>query len=260
MISNAALAFKDEPTGWARHVVAQNWAHFSVEDHAVWDLLFARQVESIGPRLVASFRRGLDVLNLGHPGIPELGELNARLEPITGFTCVAVPGLIPDEDFFAMLEQRVFPVGNFIRKRAQLDYLEEPDCFHDIFGHVPMLADPVVADLMVEVGRLGSEACAAGQGHLVARIYWHSIEFGLAREDGELRILGAGLASSFGESRYALENPGIDRRSFSLGEAVRTPYRHDAFQPLYLVADDLAEALAAIRTANLDDLMRLAAG
>ena len=259
MISNSALAFHDEPAGWERHVVPQNWAHFTDEDHAVWDVLFARQVESIGPRLVDAFRRGLKVLNLGHPGIPELCELNVRLEPLTGFTCVAVPGLIPDEDFFAMLERRVFPVGNFIRKRAQLDYLEEPDCFHDIFGHVPMLADPIVADLMVEVGRLGAEACAAGQGHLVARIYWHSIEFGLAREDGELRILGAGLASSFGESHYSLEDRSIERRPFSLGEAVRTPYRHDAFQPLYLVAEDLAASLAAIRSANLGDLMRLAA-
>ncbi|QNN65055.1 phenylalanine 4-monooxygenase [Sphingomonas rhizophila] len=259
MISNTAIALTDERSGWERHVVPQNWSHFTEDDHAVWDLLFARQVESIGPRLVDAFRNGLDVLNLGHPGIPELGELNARLEPLTGFRCVAVPGLIPDEDFFAMLAERVFPVGNFIRKRAQLDYLEEPDCFHDIFGHVPMLADPTVADLMTEVGRLGVEACAAGEGHLVARIYWHSIEFGLAREDGELRILGAGLASSFGESHYSLEESSIERRPFSLGEAVRTPYRHDAFQPLYLVAEDLPGALAAIRSANLETLERLAA-
>ena len=256
--SNALAAETSQP--WHHHVVPQNWAPFTADDHAVWDLLFARQVASIGPRLVSAFRNGLDLLNLGHPGIPDLREINARLLPATGWSCVAVPGLIPDADFFAMLAERVFPVGNFIRRRDQLDYLEEPDLFHDIFGHVPMLADPVVAGLMVEIGRLGAEACAAGQGYLVARIYWHSIEFGLAREEGALRILGAGLASSFGEAHQALDDPSIERRPFDLAEAVRTPYRHDAFQPLYLVAEDLPAALAAIRSADLETVKRLAAG
>ena len=258
MISASAIALRDDAPGWQRHVVPQHWAHFTPDDHAVWDLLFARQVDTIGTRLVGAFQRGLDILRLGHPGIPELGELNARLEAATGWSCVAVPGLIPDEDFFAMLTDRIFPVGNFIRRRDQLDYLEEPDLFHDIFGHVPMLADPTVAALMEEVGRLGVEACAAGRGELAARLYWHSIEFGLAREDGELRILGAGLASSFGEALFSLEDEGVERRSFSVGEAVRTPYRHDAFQPLYMVAECLDEALAAIRGADLMTLKRLA--
>lgn len=256
---NLALASNDPP-GWHRHVVPQRWEHFTADDHAVWDLLFDRQVQAIGPRLVDAFQRGLDVLRLGHPGIPHIGELNQRLGAATGWSTVAVPGLIPDEDFFAMLTERVFPVGNFIRRRGQLDYLEEPDLFHDIFGHVPMLADPVMAALMEEVGRLGVEACAAGRGELVARLYWHSVEFGLAREQGELRILGAGLASSFGESRSALDDEAIERRPFSVGEAVRTPYRHDAFQPLYLVAEDLSEALESMRGATLDCLIRLADG
>ena len=239
---------------WHDHIVDQNWAHFTPDDHAVWDLLFARQVERVGPRLVSAFRRGIDVLRLGHPGIPQLDEINDRLMPSTGWRCVAVPGLIPDPAFFAMLAERVFPVGNFIRRRDQLDYLAEPDLFHDIFGHVPMLADPTVAELMAEIGRIGVEACAAGEGELVARVYWHSIEFGLAREDGDLRILGAGLASSFGEALVALDSPDIERRAFSLGEAVRTPYRHDAFQPLYLVAEDLNASLEAIRAATLEQL------
>ena len=239
---------------WQDHIVDQNWAHFTTDDHAVWDLLFARQVERVGPRLVSAFRRGIDVLRLGHPVIPRLDEINDRLLPATGWRCVAVPGLIPDPAFFAMLAERVFPVGNFIRRRDQLDYLAEPDLFHDIFGHVPMLADPTVAELMAEIGRIGVAACAAGEGELVARVYWHSIEFGLAREDGELRILGAGLASSFGEALVALDSPKIERRAFSLGEAVRTPYRHDAFQPLYLVAEDLDASLDAIRAATLEQL------
>ena len=248
-----STAFPTDAT-WHDHVVDQNWDHFTPDDHAVWDLLFARQVERVGPRLVSAFQRGIEVLRLGHPGIPRLDEINDRLLPATGWRCVAVPGLIPDPAFFAMLAERVFPVGNFIRRRDQLDYLAEPDLFHDIFGHVPMLADPTVAELMAEIGRIGVEACAADEGQLVARVYWHSIEFGLAREDGELRILGAGLASSFGEALVALESPKIERRSFSLGEAVRTPYRHDAFQPLYLVAEDLDASLDAIRAATLEQL------
>ena len=239
---------------WQDHVVDQNWSHFTPDDHAVWDLLFARQVDRVGPRLVSAFQRGIDVLRLDHPGIPRLDEINDRLLPATGWRCVAVPGLIPDPAFFAMLAERVFPVGNFIRRRDQLDYLAEPDLFHDIFGHVPMLADPTVADLMAEIGRLGVEACAAGRGDLLARVYWHSIEFGLAREDGELRILGAGLASSFGEALIALDSPTVERRPFSLGEAVRTPYRHDDLQPLYLVAEDLDASLDAIRAATLRQL------
>ena len=247
-------SFPPADAPWQDHVVDQDWDHFTPDDHAVWDLLFARQVERVGPRLVSAFQRGIEVLRLGHPGIPQLDEINDRLLPATGWCCVAVPGLIPDQAFFAMLAARVFPVGNFIRRRDQLDYLAEPDLFHDIFGHVPMLADPTVAQLMAEIGRLGVEVCAAGKGDLVARVYWHSIEFGLAREGGELRILGAGLASSFGEALVALNSPDIVRRAFSLGEAVRTPYRHDAFQPLYLVAEDLDDSLDAIRAATLREL------
>ena len=239
---------------WHSHVVDQNWAHFTADDHAVWDLLFARQVERVGPRLVSVFQRGIAVLRLGHPGIPRLDEINDRLHPATGWRCVAVPGLIPDPAFFAMLAARVFPVGNIIRTRAQLDYLAEPDLFHDIFGHVPILADPLVVELMVQVGKLGVEACAAGKGELVARHYWHSIEFGLAREDGELRILGAGLASSFGEALLSLDSPTIERRPFSPGEAVRTPYHHDDLQPLYLVAEHLGASPDAIRAATLAEL------
>ena len=145
-------------------------------------------------------------MRLSHPGVPDLDELNSILEPRTGWRTVAVTGLVPDDIFFAMLSERVFPVGNFIRRREQLDYLEEPDCFHDLFGHIPMLAHHEFAAMIEHIGRLGRAAIAAGHGERVARIYWHSVEFGLAREDGELKILGAGLASSFGEAHFSLES------------------------------------------------------
>ena len=168
-------------SGWQAYVVDQRWEHFTAEDHAVWDLLFARQVELLGTRVVSPFLDGIDLLRLSHPGVPDLAELNRILEPRTGWRTVAVPGLVPDDIFFAMLSERVFPIGNFIRSREQIDYLEQPDCFHDLFGHIPMLAHHDFAEMVEQVGRLGSAAIAAGEGDRVARIYWHSVEFGLAR-------------------------------------------------------------------------------
>ncbi|HET9811914.1 MAG TPA: phenylalanine 4-monooxygenase [Sphingomicrobium sp.] len=224
---------------WSGYVVPQCWEAFTDEDHAVWDLLFARQVELLGSRVVSPFLEGVELLRLGHSGVPELAELNAILEPRTGWRTVAVPGLVPDPVFFAMLAERVFPVGNFIRSREQIDYLEAPDCFHDLFGHIPMLAHHDFAAMVEHVGELGLAAVAAGHGPQVARLYWHSVEFGLARECGELKILGAGLASSFGEAHFSLESDDVERLPFSVERAVTTTYRHDSFQPRYLVSESL---------------------
>jgi phenylalanine-4-hydroxylase len=245
------------PQDWRRYVVSQGWEDFSEDDHAVWDLLFARQVELLGSRVVSAFLDGIDLLRLSHPGIPELGELNAILAPRTGWRTVAVPGLVPDDVFFAMLADRTFPVGNFIRRRDELDYLEAPDCFHDLFGHIPMLAHHDFAEMVEHVGRLGSAAIAAGEGSRVARIYWHSVEFGLAMEGNELKILGAGLASSFGESHFSLESQEVERLPFSVERAVSTPYRHDAFQPRYLVSSSLDSTVAAILALSPERLLEV---
>jgi phenylalanine-4-hydroxylase len=245
------------PTRWQSYVVPQGWEKFTAEDHAVWDLLFARQAKLLGSRVVSPFLDGIDLLRLSHPGIPELGELNAILEPRTGWRTVAVPGLVPDDIFFAMLSDRVFPVGNFIRTREQLDYLEAPDCFHDLFGHIPMLADHDFAEMVEHVGRLGQAAIAAGEGQRAARLYWHSVEFGLAIEKGELKILGAGLASSFGESHFSLESEEVERLQFTVERAVHTAYRHDAFQPLYLVSQSLESTVSAILELTPERLLSL---
>jgi phenylalanine-4-hydroxylase len=239
---------------WRDHVVSQCWDDFTSEDHMVWDLLFARQVELLGGRVVTPFLEGIHLLRLSHGGVPDLSELNRRLEPRTGWRTVAVPGLVPDEAFFRMLTERIFPVGNFIRKREQLDYLEEPDCFHDLFGHIPMLAHHDFAEMVQHVGRLGLAATAAGRGHLVARIYWHTVEFGLAREGQDLKILGAGLASSFGEAHFSLESTSAERLPFSVERAVNTPYHHDAFQPRYLVSHSLEETIAEVLELDSDAL------
>jgi len=242
---------------WEDFVVPQCWESFTAEDHAVWDLLFARQVELLGMRVISPFLDGIDLLRLSHPGVPDVEGLNAILTPRTGWRVVAVPGLVPDEAFFAMLSERVFPVGNFIRTRGQLDYLEAPDCFHDMFGHIPMLAHHDFAEMAEHLGRLGLAAISAGQGAKVARIYWHSVEFGLATENGEVKILGAGLASSFGEAHFSLESEEVERLPFSVERAVHTPYKHDAFQPRYLVSASLDATIAEVRAMTAERLLAL---
>ena len=252
------FASAEPPAGeWRQHVVPQDWQRFTAGDHAVWDTLFARQVPYLGSRIVAPFLAGIPALGLDSPGIPELGALNARLTPLSGWELVSVAGIVPDAAFFAMLSERKFPIGNFIRSADSLDYLEEPDCFHDIFGHVPMLASPAIGRLMQALGMLGTEAITAGNGDAVARLYWYSVEFGLAMEQGEVKILGAGLASSFGEAHFALEGA-VPRPRFTLREAAATAYRNDRFQPLYFVADSLDGMAAQLEALDLAGLKVLA--
>jgi len=242
---------------WRDYLVLQDWAHFTVEEHGVWDTLFARQVPYLGSRIVTPFLEGIPKLGLDEPGIPDLERLNARLEPLTGWRCVSVPGLVPDAAFFAMLAERRFPIGNFIRGANSLDYLEEPDCFHDIFGHVPLLAHEPVARLMQAIGRLGVEAVDCGMGETISRLYWHTVEFGLVREGTEVKILGAGLASSFGEAHFAIEAD-VPRPRFALRDAAATGYRSNAFQPLYFVSDSLERVAAELEALDLAGLCRLA--
>jgi phenylalanine-4-hydroxylase len=251
------IADKRPASRWQDYVVPQNWDSFTADDHAVWDLLFARQVELLGTRVISPFLDGIDLLRLSHPGVPDVEGLNAILEPRTGWRTVAVPGLVPDEIFFAMLGERIFPVGNFIRTRDQLDYLEAPDCFHDMFGHIPMLAHHDYAEMTRHVGKLGEAAIVAGQGHKAARLYWHSVEFGLATEHGELKILGAGLASSFGEAHFSLESEAVERLPFSVERAVNMPYKHDAFQPRYLVSASLEQTIDEVLAVTPESLLAL---
>jgi len=242
---------------WRQHLVPQDWDRFTAEEHGVWDRLFRRQVPYLGSRIVTPFLESIPMLGLDAPGIPDLTRLNERLEPLAGWRCVSVPGLVPDDSFFAMLAEKRFPIGNFIRSADSLDYLEEPDCFHDIFGHVPMLAHEPVARLMQAMGRLGVDAVSAGLGETISRLYWHTVEFGLVREGGEVKILGAGLASSFGEAHFALQAD-VERPRFNVKDAARCAYRSDAFQPLYFVSDSLEHAAAELEALDLMQLKALA--
>jgi phenylalanine-4-hydroxylase len=234
--------------------VPQHWDRFTPEEHKIWDLLFARQQEMLQGRAFQPFLDNVDVLQLSRPGIPNLDELNERLRAATGWSVVAVPGLVPDDVFHRHLSQKRFPAGNFIRSADQLGYLEEPDVFHDVFGHVPLLAVPEWADFVQAMGELGLQALDAGAIHRLARLYWYTVEFGLCREAGALRIYGAGIVSSFGESRYALESAKPHRLAFDLRRVLRTQYKIDDYQQTYFVVDRLRDLLDIVLKADLPAL------
>jgi phenylalanine-4-hydroxylase len=238
------------PNAAADWTIDQGWSRYSAEEHAVWDTLFDRQTRQLEGRACAAFLRGLDVLRLSRPGIPDFVELNGRLMAATGWQVVAVPGLVPDAVFFDHLANRRFVAGRFIRRPDQLDYLEEPDVFHDVFGHVPMLADPVYADYMQAYGVGGLRSLSFGALHKLARLYWYTVEFGLIEEEGGLRLFGAGIVSSHGESRFALDDPSPNRIGFDLMRVMRTNYRIDDFQQSYFVIPGFEALLKA--TAETD--------
>jgi phenylalanine-4-hydroxylase len=195
-------------------------------------------------------------LRLSDKGIPNFEELSERLSKRTGWRVVAVPGLVPDEVFFEHLANRRFVAGRFIRKPEQLDYLQEPDVFHDLFGHVPLLSDPVFADYMQAYGEGGLKALRLNALEKLARLYWYTVEFGLIAEPEGLRLYGAGILSSFGESRFALDDSSPNRLRFNLMRVMRTHYRIDDYQQSYFVIDDFDELLHQTRDADFTPLYR----
>ena len=223
--------------------IPQGWDRYTPEEHATWDTLFARQAKLLPGRASDAYLRGLDVLRLERPGIPDFEELSERLMGLTGWQVVAVPGLVPDDVFFDHMANRRFVAGNFIRRPDQLDYLEEPDVFHDVFGHVPMLADPRFADYLAAYGRGGLRALELGSLKQLSRLYWYTVEFGLVQEPEGLRIYGAGIVSSAAESRFALDDPSPNRIGFDLARVMRTDYRIDDFQQTYFVVPSFDELL-----------------
>ncbi len=215
--------------------IPQGWAAYTAEEHATWDKLFARQAKLLPGRASSAYLKGLEALRLSESGIPNFEELSERLMKLTGWQVVAVPGLVPDDVFFDHMANRRFVAGNFIRRPDQLDYIQEPDVFHDVFGHVPMLADPVFADYLEAYGRGGMRALELGALKQLGRLYWYTVEFGLVEEDEGLRIYGAGIVSSSAESVFALESDSPNRLRFDMQRVMRTEYRIDDFQQNYFV-------------------------
>lgn len=241
----AAADYRPAAPDWT---IDQGWDGYAAEEHATWRTLFERQSRLLPGRACSAFLRGMEELPLRHDRIPRFDELSEVLRRRTGWQVVAVPGLVPDDVFFAHLAARRFPAGRFIRRFDQLDYLEEPDVFHDLFGHVPMLLDPVMAEFIQAYGQGGLRAQELGALDQLARVYWYTVEFGLVREDGGLRIFGAGIASSASESVFAVEDDSPHRVAFDLDRVLRTRYRIDDFQETYFVLDGLEPLLHLAQT------------
>ncbi|VCU70003.1 Phenylalanine-4-hydroxylase [Pigmentiphaga humi] len=236
----AGEAGRPERADWT---VDQGWKRYTAEEHAVWKFLFERQSRLVPGRACREFEAGMRDLPIGADRIPDFRRLSDVLARRTGWQVVAVPGLVPDEVFFEHLANRRFPAGRFIRRADQLDYLEEPDVFHDVFGHVPMLMNPTLADFVQAYGEGGLRAQRLGVLPNLARVYWYTVEFGLVRQDAGLRIYGSGIISSYAESLFALDDPSPNRIRFDLARVMRTRYRIDDFQESYFVLDDLEDLL-----------------
>ncbi|KVE30680.1 phenylalanine 4-monooxygenase [Burkholderia vietnamiensis] len=232
----------------ADFTIDQPLERYGQVDHAVWQQLYARQAALLRGRACDAFIVGLGKIRLPADRVPSFADVNRQLKPATGWEIVAVPGLVPDRVFFAHLAHRRFPVTWWMRRPDQLDYLQEPDCFHDLFGHVPLLIEPVFADYMQAYGRTAL-AVADDDAALarLARLYWYTVEFGLIRDPrgtNGLSIYGAGIVSSKGESLYSVESAAPNRLGFDLERVMRTKYRIDTFQKTYFVIDDFAQLFA----------------
>ncbi|WAH64633.1 phenylalanine 4-monooxygenase [Xanthomonas hortorum] len=228
-------------------VVEQPWDGYSADDHATWGSLYRRQRALLVGRACDEFLQAQDAMGMGDTHIPRFDALNAVLQAATGWTLVGVQGLLPELDFFEHLANKRFPVTWWIRRPDQIDYIAEPDLFHDLFGHVPLLMNPLFADFMQAYGRGGVKAHGIGADALqnLTRLYWYTVEFGLIATPQGLRIFGAGIVSSKGESLHSLESPAPNRIGFDLQRIMRTRYRIDSFQKTYFVIDSFAQLMAA---------------
>ena len=210
---------------------------YNEEENQVWSELITRQLPIVQTHACPEYCFGLELLNLSQDKIPQCREISEVLQASTGWSLEPVPALIPVEHFFRLLSERKFPAATFIRRRSEIDYLQEPDIFHEIFGHCPLLTNHAYADFTHAYGRLGLSATDE-ERILLARLYWFTIEFGLMKSPAGVRAYGGGILSSMNETIYCLESPLAKRKAFDVLEALRTPYRIDIMQPVYFVIDD----------------------
>ncbi len=226
------------------YTCAQDFAQYSAADHDTYRRLYARQLEQLPGRACDEFISA--VQQLGAPDrIPRLDDISERLLKATGWQIVGVPGLIPEEAFFALLAARRFPVTDWIRRPEEFDYVVEPDIFHDLFGHVPLLFDRTFADYMQAYGRGGLKASRLDACELLARLYWYTVEFGLIATPTGLRVYGAGILSSAGELRHSTGSPEPRRVAFDLQRLMRSRYKIDTYQASYFVIDSFQQLFDA---------------
>jgi phenylalanine-4-hydroxylase len=234
----------DDPS---KMYIDQHYEGYTEENQETWRILFDRQMEYLSANASNTYLAGARAINLNREQIPDLKEINSRLGPRTGWQSRAVPGYIPAKGFFACLSRREFPTTIVIRPKESIDYLPEPDIFHDIFGHVPLHADSTFADFLQTYGKA---ALAASDEHTerLARLFWFTVEFGLIREEGRLKVYGSGLISSPGESRHSLTSDEVERRDFDLETVCDTPFEIDHYQPILYVLDSFEQLRDAMNT------------
>ncbi len=234
--------------------VPQHYENYTADEQAIWRTLYERQLSLMPDHAAPEFMAGLRLLGADSQHIPVLEQASERLQRLTGFEVIGVPGLIPEADFFAHLAERRFPVTVWMRRRDELDYLVEPDLFHDFFGHLPMLAHTVFANFIQAYGALGARASTPAQLKMLARLYWYTVEFGLVATSKGLRAYGAGILSSSGETVYATRATGPARIGFDLQRVLRTNYLIDAYQKTYFVLDDIEQLFDSVLDADFDAL------
>lgn len=236
---------QDTKTGFTR----QDWAAYTPEDHAVWGILYERRMKTLRQTGSRLFLEGAQWIGLRPDRVPDLADVNARLAARTGWAAVPVTGFLPAREFFGCLAQRRFPTTITVRPRSQLDYLPEPDIFHDVFGHVPLHAHPVFADFLQRFGRAASAAANDAQVEAMARLFWFTVEFGLIREGAETKVYGSGLISSHGDAANAL-GPDCERRPFALDAVLAQPFEIDHFQQVLFTIDSFEQLFAAVAEAE----------
>lgn len=229
----------------------QNWEKFTQNDHDRWSEFAANQAKVLDGLACEAFLEGVRALELDKMGVPDFEKWNVKLRSLTGWEVVAVPGVIPNEPFFSMLTERKFPVANFLRSGPSFEYSDEPDMFHDVFGHMPMFIDPTFGEFMTAYGRAGMRAEKMGMSEWLGRLYLHTVEFGLIKENGSLRAYGAGLMSSHAESVHALTSNAPRRLHFDLPRLMRTEWPFDTFQPTYFVIESFEALLEEMETTSL---------
>lgn len=227
----------------------QNWSAYSAEDHQVWRILYRRRMEHLAGVACTAYLRGLDAVGLASDGIPDLKEVNRRLTGLTGWTALPVRGFLHPKLFFRCLAARQFPTTVTVRPLSQLDYLPEPDIFHDVFGHVPMHADPVFADFLQRFGSLAAQAENEEEREALGRLFWYTVEFGLIREQGEIKVYGSGLISSHADCQNALSET-CARHPFSLDAVLARSVDPHHIQPVLFVVESFQELFDAVELAT----------
>ncbi|MEM1071910.1 MAG: phenylalanine 4-monooxygenase [Planctomycetota bacterium] len=231
-----------------RFFVSQDETKYTAENQEVWQTLFDKRMESLDRQASDVFLGGMRAIGLTHDKVPQVTSINGRLASLTGWESHPVPGYLPAKAFFACLAHRKFPTTITVRPKALMDYLPEPDIFHDIFGHVPLHADPVFADFLQTYGQAALHAESEYHVERLARLFWFTVEFGLIHEGGRDKLYGSGLISSLGESDHALTSPHVDRRPFDMDRVCDTPFEIDHYQPILYVLESFEELRDAMNS------------